>query len=201
MIGIELFDKFVFVYRAQSAPRAEQSYFNLEFGRVPIMVVHNRDQDDLSPGTIALGTSQARCSGEIIGWESSEMDEHQRRPVGIALLSFFFLFGVLASGLSVVMLLLPGTPLDVLWRLNPHGHEGFLAMGPWAVVLMSAVCFACATAALGLWRCRRWGRWMAIVILTINLVGDTINSLRTHDWRTLIGVPIAGLMISYLFKR
>ena len=129
------------------------------------------------------------------------MDEHPSRPIGIALLSFFFLFGVLASGLSAVMLLLPGTPLDMLWRLNPHAHVGFLAMGPWAVVLMSAVCFACATAALGLWRCQRWGRWVAIVILSINLVGDTTNSFLTHDWRTLIGVPIAGIVIVYLFKR
>ena len=129
------------------------------------------------------------------------MNEHQSRPIGIALLSFFFLFGVLASGLSAVMLLLPGTRLDVLWRLNPHAHEGFLRMGHWAVILMCAVCFGCATAALGLWDCQRWGRWTATVILSSNLVGDTVNSFLTHDWRTLLGVPIAGLMIVYLFKR
>jgi hypothetical protein len=129
------------------------------------------------------------------------MNEQRSRPVGIALLSFFFLFGVVASGLSAVMLLLPGSPLDVLWRINPHAHEGFLTMLHWAVVLMSAVCFACAVAALGLWRCRPWGYWTAIVILSMNVLGDTINSLLRRDWRTLIGVPIAGLMILYLFKK
>jgi hypothetical protein len=131
----------------------------------------------------------------------SEMNEQRGRPIGIVLLSSFFLFGVLASGVSALMLLLPGTPLDALWRLNPHAREGFLTMGRWAVVLMFAVCFACATAALGLWRCKGWGRWMAIAILSVNLVGDTVNSFVARDWRTLIGVPIASLMILYLFRK
>jgi hypothetical protein len=129
------------------------------------------------------------------------MNEQQRRPIGIILLCFFFTFGVLASGLSAVMLLAPGTPLDVLWRLNPHAHEGFLRMGRSAVVLMSAVCLACTAAALGLWRRRPWGYWTAMVILSMNLLGDIINSLLGREWRTLVGVPIAGLMILYLLKK
>jgi hypothetical protein len=99
------------------------------------------------------------------------------------------------------MLLLPGTPLDELWRLNPHAREGFLTPGFPAVLLMCAVCFACAAAALGLWRCRRWGFWTAIGILSINLLGDTINAFLLRDWRTLIGLPIAGQMIGYLLKK
>jgi hypothetical protein len=98
------------------------------------------------------------------------------------------------------MLLLPGTPLDKLWRLNPHARQGFLALGFWAILLMSGVCLACAAATLGLWRCRPWGFWTAMGILSINLLGDTINSVFFHDWRTLIGLPIAGVMIGYLWK-
>jgi hypothetical protein len=34
--------------------------------------------------------------------------------------------------------------------------------------------------------------------LGINLVGDTTNTVVSHDWRTLIGLPIGGAMIFYL---
>jgi hypothetical protein len=123
------------------------------------------------------------------------------RPVGITLISLFFGFGILASGLAAVMLIKPGTPMDVLWRLNPHAHEGFFAMGRWSVVLMSTVCLACAFAAWELWHCRRWGYWMATGILSINLIGDTTNAFLLRDWRTLAGLPIAFLMIAYLMKK
>ena len=130
-----------------------------------------------------------------------DMNEQQRRPVGISVLSFFFLFGVLASGLTALILLVPGTPMDVLWGLNPRAREGLLPLGRFGVVLMGTVCLACAAAATGLWRRRPWGFWTAVVVLVMNLVGDAINSLAFSDWRTLIGVPIAGLMILYLFGK
>jgi uncharacterized membrane protein (DUF2068 family) len=123
------------------------------------------------------------------------------RPKAITAISLFFVFGALTSGLSAVMLLFPGSRLDPLWHLNPRAHEAFAAMGGWAVLLMAAVCVACATAATGLWRRQRWGLWTAIVILAINLVGDMVNATAAHDWRTLIGLPIAGLMIVYLFSK
>ncbi|HEV3039552.1 MAG TPA: hypothetical protein VHA33_17400 [Candidatus Angelobacter sp.] len=48
------------------------------------------------------------------------------RPVGITVLALFFVFGTLASGLTTAMLIVPGTSLDALWRLNPRAHEGFI---------------------------------------------------------------------------
>lgn len=73
-------------------------------------------------------------------------------------------------------------------------------MGLWAVLLMSMVCVACAAAALGLWHRQHWGYWTAISILGINLLGDTFNAFFLREWRTLIGLPIATLMIAYLFR-
>jgi len=123
------------------------------------------------------------------------------RPAGIAVLSLFFVFGTLASGLAAAMLIVPGTSIDVLWRLNPHAQEGLSAMGNWSVLLMSTVCLACVSAAWGLWRCRLWGFRIAVVILIVNLLADTINSFLLRDWRTLMGLPVAGLMIAYLMRK
>jgi hypothetical protein len=124
-----------------------------------------------------------------------------KRPAGITLLSFFFVFGAISSGLAAFILLLPGTPLDALWRLNPRAREGFAPLGFWALFLMSVVCVACARAALGLWNRRRWGYWTAISILGINLLSDIINAFALRDWRTLIGLPIAGFLIAYLLRK
>jgi len=105
------------------------------------------------------------------------------------------------SGLTVLLLLVPGSALDVLWRLNPRAHEAFAAMGLPALLLMIVICSACITTAVGLWRCARWGFWMALAILSINLVGDASNALVTGDKRTLIGLPIGGFLIWYLLRK
>jgi hypothetical protein len=124
-----------------------------------------------------------------------------KRPVEVAAASLFFVFGASMSGLAAAMLLFPGGVLEPIWRINPRAHDAFIRMGAWALALMALVCVGCATAALGLWRCTRWGLWTALAILIINLAGDTTNALVTRDWRTLIGLPIGGLMIAFLLRQ
>ena len=126
---------------------------------------------------------------------------HPSRSPGIVAIALFFLFGMIMSGLAAVMLLFPGSALEPLWRLNPRAHDGFAGMGSWAVLLMAAVSVACATAALGLQRCKRWGYWTALAILSINLAGDVTGAVVAHDWRTLIGLPIGGAIVVYLLRK
>ena len=123
------------------------------------------------------------------------------RPVGVSLLTIFFAFGTVMAFLAAMMLLFPGSILEPLWRLNPRAHDTFAVLGFWAVLLMVAVALGCAITASGLWRCSRWGYFTALVILTANLLGDTMNVLIGHDWRALIGLPIGGAMIVYLINR
>lgn len=123
------------------------------------------------------------------------------RPLGVTLLTLFFVFGTLMASLAAVMLSFPGSIMEPLWRLNPRAHEGFASLGFWAVLVMVLVATACAVAASGLWRCARWGYITAVVILSVNLAGDIINALVAHDWRTLIGLPIGGAMIVYLISK
>ena len=126
---------------------------------------------------------------------------HPNRPIGITALCLFFVFGAIMSGLAAMMLLIPGSVLEMLWRLNPRAREGLAAMGWWALLLMGVVCVACGTAALGLQHCKRWGYWMALTILAINLAADLSNAVIAHDWRTLIGLPVGGAMVVYLLTK
>jgi uncharacterized membrane protein (DUF2068 family) len=117
------------------------------------------------------------------------------------LLAGWFAFGAVMCALTVVLLLFPGSRLDQLWKLNPEAHSFFRSIGPVAVLFMAVLGAACASAAIGLARGARWGRWLALIILAINLVGDVANAALRHDSRSLIGLPIGGAMIIYLLAR
>ena len=123
-----------------------------------------------------------------------------RRPVGVTLLTAFFVFGALMALVAVLGLLLSGGFLQPIWRLNPDAHRALTELGAWGMLLMVAVAIACALAAIGLWIQAQWGRRLAVGILAINLLGDVMNAVTRGDLRTLIGIPIAGAMIFYLLR-
>ena len=126
----------------------------------------------------------------------------QRWPAGMKVLVVFFAFGATACAVTVAALLTPGGKLDIVWRLNPEAHLGFQKIGTaLSVLLMFVVGTACAWAAVGLARQKEWGRWLAIGILAVNLIGDSVGAVMRHDPRTLIGLPIGGAMMAYLWKR
>ena len=103
--------------------------------------------------------------------------------------------------LTIVLLFFRGPRLDSLWRLNPDAHQAFQSLGNFAVLIMLVVGTGCAFAAIGLWRGRRWGLRVALIILSFNIIGDLFNALVRNDYRALIGLPIAGAMIFYLARR
>jgi hypothetical protein len=121
-------------------------------------------------------------------------------PIGMKLLALFFAFGTCMCALTIVLLIFPGTMLDSLWRLNPEAHSAFQSIGWLSILLMATVGTACGLAAIGLARNTTWGCWVGILVLMVNLVGDLTNALLRHDLRTLIGVPIAGAMMVYLYR-
>ena len=129
------------------------------------------------------------------------MTRSEKRPIGITALSVFFLFGALASFLSFVSLLFPGSFLEPMWRLNPRAREGFTNIGAWAIVLMCVVCIACALAAAGLWRGTRWGYWLAVALLAVNLLGDIVNVVLGTEPRAAVGIPIVIVILVFLMGK
>lgn len=123
------------------------------------------------------------------------------RSVGTTLLVIFFAAGALICLVTMLALAFPGGFLEPIWRLKPEARVEFQQLGRWSVALMGVVGAACGLAAAGLARNAEWGRRLAIGVLTVNLIGDSLNALLRHDPRTLIGLPIGGLMILYLVKK
>jgi hypothetical protein len=121
--------------------------------------------------------------------------------VGRVLLVIFFATGAFISLVVMLALAFPDSYLESIWRLKPEAQSQFQTIGTGvSVALMALVAAACALAAVGLVRNAEWGRRLAIAVLIINLIGDSLNALLMRDTRTLIGVPIGGLMILYLVK-
>jgi len=102
--------------------------------------------------------------------------------------------------LTTVLLVYPGTKLDSLWQFNPDAHVALQSFGNWSLLLMAAVGMASALAAVGLWQGLRWGVQIAVIILSLNVIGDLLNALVRRDYRALIGVPIGAAMIWYLTR-
>ena len=125
----------------------------------------------------------------------------RHRSVGTTLLVIFFAAGALICLVTMLALAFPGGFLEPIWQLKPHAREQFQQIGNWSVALMAALGLACGLAAIGLATDAEWGRRLAIGILTINLVGDTLTAILRHDAITLIGLPIGGLMIWYLIRK
>jgi hypothetical protein len=125
----------------------------------------------------------------------------RHRSVATTLLVILFAAGALICLVTMLALAFPGGFLEPIWRLKPEARVEFQRIGNWSVSLMAVVGAACGLAAIGLAKNAEWGRRFAIVVLTVNVFGDLLNALLRHDPRTLIGLPIGGLMILYLLKR
>jgi Predicted membrane protein (DUF2127) len=123
------------------------------------------------------------------------------RPIGVIALLALFAIGTCASFISAVSLTFPGSFLEPIWRLNPKAHEGFTHIGSWAIVLMIAVSIACLLTMIGLWRRRRWGYWLAVFMLVMNLGGDVLNVIIGTEPRAVIGVPVVTVILIYLMRK
>ena len=123
------------------------------------------------------------------------------RSVGRTLLVVFFTAGALICLIVVFALVFPDGYLESIWRLKPEARTQFHTIGTGiSIGLMTVVAAACGSAAVGLAKGADWGRRVAIGVLAINLLGDSFNALLMRDPKTLIGLPIGGLIILYLVK-
>ena len=128
---------------------------------------------------------------------------NSRKPsIGTTLLTILFAAGALICLITILALAFPGSFLEPMWRLKPEARLQFLQIGRGlSIALMIIVGSACALSAIGLAQNAEWGRRLALAILIINMVGDSLNAFLWHDPRTLIGVPIGALMIWYLLSK
>jgi hypothetical protein len=84
--------------------------------------------------------------------------------------------------------------------VNPTGHDGLRSLGMLGIVGMAALSVTMVITAVGFVALRRWAWWLAVVGLIVNATGDLLTAIATGEPRTLIGVPVAGLIVLWLTR-
>ena len=85
--------------------------------------------------------------------------------------------------------------------VNPAGHDGLRSLGALAIVGMAALSVTMVITAVGFITRRRWAWRLAVVGLIVNAAGDLLTAVATGEPRTLIGVPVAGLIVWWLTRQ
>src|SRR5215468_10536577 len=122
------------------------------------------------------------------------------RPQGFAAIGAFFVFGAVMAAYAGVTLLIPGTFLDVLWRLNPRAHEELSVAGGAAAMPFLVLSPALGLAAAGWLQRKQWGWWLGVSVIGINLAGDISQIIFGERWKGAIGVALAGLLLFYMTR-
>jgi hypothetical protein len=126
--------------------------------------------------------------------------ERNGKPLAFTAIGVFLFFGATMASLAAATLLLPGTPLDRVWTLNPRAHQQLAPLGRKVGILFLLLAAALVISGVGWFRRRPWGWRLAIVIIGTQVLGDLINLMR-GDWlRGGTGAVIAGALLLYLLS-
>ena len=120
---------------------------------------------------------------------------HRPRFVATIVITYPAALSLAVSG----TLLAPQSSLAVVWRMNPRAQLDFLRLGGIGVALMLALAFVAVLTALGLWVGTRWGWWLAVTGLDVNMVGDAARALAVEP-KAAVGIPIVAAVLFFLAR-
>ena len=119
---------------------------------------------------------------------------------GFTAIGIFLFFGAVMANLAAITLLWRGTVLDRVWVLNPIAYKQLMPLGAAVGILFLLLGAALTTAGIGWFRRRIWGWRLAVVIITIQVLGDVVNCVRGGWLRGGAGVVIAGALLLFLLQ-
>ena len=124
--------------------------------------------------------------------------EGNGKPAGFAAIGVFLFFGATMASLAATTLLLPGTPLDRAWILNPTAYKQLSPLGSKVGILFLLLAVLLVLSGVGWFRRRLWGWRLAVAIIATQVLGDITNLVR-GDWlRGGTGFIIASALLLYL---
>ena len=87
------------------------------------------------------------------------------RPTGISIIGLFLLVAPVILVVSAISLLVPGTFLDQIWVVNETGYRQMLPFRGLVGIGFLALGVVIALAGIGLLKGRKWGWWLAVLIV------------------------------------
>jgi hypothetical protein len=112
----------------------------------------------------------------------------------------FLFFGAIMALLAGATLIWRGTFLDRMWSLNTSAYKQLSAFGRTVGIPFFVLSIALAVAGVAWFKRRLWGWWLAVGIITTQLLGDVVSVSRGDLTRGGTGFVIAGALLFYLFR-
>ena len=129
------------------------------------------------------------------------MNRHRRGWSGLGVVTAFLIFATLMAVFIGTLLLFPGKLLDSVWQLNLDARSAFQSMGKLSSLLLFVVGGVACGGAVGIYRRRKWGWWLAVLLFSVNALGDAISLfLMGRVLQGVSGVLISGLFLLYLMQ-
>jgi len=117
------------------------------------------------------------------------------------LLAFFSAAAAILLVVTGLSLLIPGGPLDAIWRMAESKHALLLPYGGLAGSAFLLLAIVAVVASVGCYRRRRWGWGIAVAGLAANCVGDAAQIFAGRPLEGISGVVIAAAILVLLTRR
>ncbi len=123
------------------------------------------------------------------------------RPATVTVVAVFLFLAAAVAVVTGFSLLFPSPFWNRLWDLNRPAYEAFVKLKTVSGALLAALGVGSGFAGAGLLRRRRSAWWFAVVLFTINGLGDLVALFFTRDLiRGASGVLIAGAFLFCLTR-
>jgi|SRR5579864_3756384 hypothetical protein len=127
-----------------------------------------------------------------------EQTTSDSKSLGFGAIGIFLFFGGVMAGLAATTLLLPGTPLDRAWTLNPMAYKQLSALGSKVGILFLLLAALLVLSGVGWLQRRLWGWRLADGIIATQVLGDITNlergdwlaAHRRHNRRCVVALPL-----------
>ncbi len=125
-----------------------------------------------------------------------------KRPVGILFVSIIVFIAAFLALIVSLSIIIPGTPLDVIWTLKNSFPTGFrstalgMIFGYFILMLGILMIFA----GWGILQGRKWAWWTVIIIFLVNGIGDAVSLVYGGGINGISGILIASAFLYYLTR-
>ena len=125
----------------------------------------------------------------------------ENRSIGISIVAIIFFFLAILSLIIGISIIIPNTPLDVLWALKNSFPPGFkyttagMAFGYFLVILGLIILYT----GWGLLKCRKWAWWLAVIMLAANGISGVV-SLALGNFGEIFGIIVIAGFLFYLTR-
>jgi hypothetical protein len=122
------------------------------------------------------------------------------RAITPIVLAIFFWVAELLTAIVFLTLLVPDTPLDLIWLAKPDAHNDLMLLRPASTLGFLLLSVAMGFAAVGCMRRRRWGWTLAVAIFAANSVGDAIRAATGGLAEGFFGVAVTLSILWWLTR-